>query len=110
MNNGCLHGVEMVPHEAEKLSSFPHLWGDLEDITAIPHTPQIHTHLPTSRARRRPKRPGHPSPPPKSGAATVTGVAPTENGRGAGPHPLVAVVIDLVRAVNRDAEVVGLFG
>ncbi|MBB5642837.1 hypothetical protein BJ997_003385 [Cryobacterium roopkundense] len=31
----------LVPHEAEKLSSFPHLWGDLDDITANPPTTQI---------------------------------------------------------------------
>jgi len=44
----------MVPHEAEKLSSFPHLWGDLEDITAIPQATQIHPQTSTSRARRTP--------------------------------------------------------
>jgi len=37
---GCL-GLELVPHEAGKLSSFPHLWGDLDDITAIPQAAQI---------------------------------------------------------------------
>jgi len=62
----------MVPLEAEKLFRFPHLWGDLEDITAIPTTPQLPT---TSRACRPPR--------PHPGRVPYGGPLPPERARAA---------------------------